>query len=480
MRRLLILLILLLAAPHLASAQFPSPTLAAVTVQNAATAGTLTVSGVANLDGGGKLIGTFTGGTILSNVTPTLPPLTIATLPGSGTPSTMYWASDCRNANETVGNGTGCRYHANDAGTLVPETFPPAGTVAVVGGQAITWGSATLNQGTGSTILTCTGSFVAGNAITTNASGACQDSGVVPSGGTGGGGTVANCTTAGAPSYYAVSGTTLTCPTVVNNSLWSSNGSGVLTAVTTLPSTLTAPTWTLSNANLTGAATYVGLTGSGTLSTAGSTVSGAGFVVLPGVAPTSPVNGAIWSTALGFLGHSATGGTVGPFIGLTQLSGSGAISYNNATGAFTCPLCLLGSGGGTLTVSAPLILSGLALSLGTTISPVELVWDGNTNVTAQTYPLPDSWPWATGTIDTLIAHTGGSSTPSFTVALTINGTPISGSCGTGVSISSSTDTTTSCGSVAITTGQKLAIVTSTITGTPNAAVIQINTHHSNP
>ena len=491
MRRLLLLLILLVVAPHLSLAQFPSPTFAAICVAASGTctavagqitAPNLTITGAASLRGGGQLLGTFAGPTVLSNVTPTLPPATVATLPASGIQSTLYWASDCLNGGETVGNGTGCRYHANNAGTLVPETFPPIGTVAVIGGQAITWGHATVNQGNGPAILTCTGSFVPGNALVTNAAGACVDAGVVPSGGTGGGGTVANCTTAGAPSYYAVSGTTVTCPTVVNNSLWSTNGSGVLTAVTTLPSTLTAPTWTLSNANLTGSATVSSATFTGALTLAASATAGANFnCPATGVAPTSPANGNIWCASTGVFARFG-GVTVGPLIGLAQLSGIGAISYNNTTGAFTCPLCLLATGtGGTLTPTAPIIISGTgAISLGTTISPVELVWDGATNVTAQTYPLPDSWPWATGTIDTLIAHTGGSSTPSFTVALTINGTPIAGSCGTGVSISSGTDTTTSCAGAAITTGQKLAIVTSSIAGTPNTAVVQVNTHHSNP
>lgn len=828
MRRLLLLLILLVVAPPLARAQFPSPTFAAICVAASGTctavagqitAPNLTITGAASLKGGGQLLGTFTGPTVLSNVTPTLPAATVATLPASGTQSTMYWASDCLNGGETVGNGTGCRYHANNAGTLVPETFPPAGTVAIIGGQALTWGHATANQGNGPLILTCSGSFVQGNAIVTNAAGACVDSGVVPSGGGGGGGgsgtvsagtidqlawysssgtsvaglavannavlitsaggvpseattlpsgitlpsplvttgltlfgtatssvqgnglkvqlstgapvsghctqfdangntvdaggacsigggggtvtagtvnqlawysssgtsvagltvannavlvtsaggvpseattlpsgltmpsgifttamsvfgtsltglqgngakmqlstgaitsghcvqfdvngntvdaggscttgggggtvsagttnqipfytgtgttlgpmaiannavlvtsgagipsesstlpngitlpaplvttslslfgtsvtavqgtgpkvqlgagtstsghcvqydvngntvdaggacsvgagTVTNCATAGAPAYYPSAGTAVGCPTVVNNSLWSSNGSGVFLAVTTLPASLTAPTWTLSSPNVTGAATVSSATFTGALTLAASAAAGANFnCPATGVAPTSPANGNIWCASTGLFDRFG-GVTVGPLIGLAQLSGTGAISYNNTTGAFTCPLCLLATGtGGTLTPTAPIIISGTgAISLGTTISPVELVWDGATNVTAQTYPLPDSWPWATGTIDTLIAHTGGSSTPSFTVALTINGTPIAGSCGTGVSISSGTDTTTSCAGAAITTGQKLAIVTSSIAGTPNTAVVQVNTHHSNP
>jgi hypothetical protein len=63
---------------------------------------------------------------------------------------------------------------------------------------------------------------------------------------------------------------------------------------------------------------FTNLTISGSLSLAGtitanpSTTATAGLILLPGVAPTSPVNGSFWSTSAGFFGE-INGGTVGPF-----------------------------------------------------------------------------------------------------------------------------------------------------------------------
>jgi hypothetical protein len=477
LRRLLLLLVLLLA-PALARAQFPSPTFASVNVQNNhVIGGTLTVSGTSSLNGGGNLTGTFGGPTILSSVQPIFTNKTIATLPSSASPGAHFWVTDCSNGGD--GAPTGCDYRANDNGALIAQPYPPAGTVVVIGGQSLLWGGSTTNQGNGTKILTCTGNFVTGNAVTTNAAGACVDSGVVPSGGSGGAGTVTNCATNGLPAYYPAAGTSLGCPTALNNSLWGSNGSGVLTAFTTLPSTLIAPSWVLSNPNITGTATVAAETLSGALTLAASVAGGANFNCTAGTAPTSPVNNNVWCTSTGMFDRFG-GVTTGPFIDLTKISGSGAISYNNTTGVFTCPNCLLGSAGGTLTSpDAGLVISGATIHLGTTIIPIEMLWDGATNVTAQTYPLPDIWPWATGTIDSVTYHTGGTSTPSFGLSAAINGTPIT-NC-TGITVSSATDTTSNCTALnTITTGQHLTIATSSIVGTPNNAIVQINAHHSNP
>lgn len=479
--RRLLLLIALLAFATQARAQFPSPTFAAATVQGSISIGTLSVTGKSTLNGGGALLGTYTGPTVLSNVQPTFTSKTTSQLPASASPGTHYWVSDCVNGGESVGTATGCDYRANTNGALVAIPYPPSGTVVTIGGQALTWGGSTVNQGVGPNLVTSTGTITPGNALTVNAQGTVIDSGVVPSGGTGGGGTVANCASGGLPGYYNVAGTTITCPTNVNNSVWTQNGSGVLTAVTTLPTGLTLPTATVSNPAITGTATAAIINMSGALTTAASAAGGANFNIPQGAAPTVPANGNIWATSAGLFGRF-NGATAGPFIGLTNLSGSGAISYNNGTGQFTCPLCLLASAtGGTATATAPIQLSNAGVfSLGSTTGLAEYVWDSNTNVTAQTIPIPDTWPFTTGTIDSVVAHTGGTSTPSFTVALQINGTPISGTCGNGIVISSSSDTTTSCSAAAITTGQHLTMVTSSVNGTPNTAAVQINFHRSNP
>lgn len=464
---------LLLAAP-IARAQFPSPIFAGLTVQGTTNTSTLNASGLSSLGGGGQLIGTFSGPTLLSSVQPTLINKTIAGLPGSAAPGTEFWATDCPNGGD--GSPTGCVYKANDAGVLVAWPYPPAGTVVTIGGQALLWGGVTTNQGNGPKILTCTGTFVPGNALTTSASGACQDSGVVPSGGGGGSGVVTNCTTAGTAAYYPAAGTSVACPTVLNNSLWGSNGSGVMTAFTTLPSTLTAPSWVLSNPNITGTATVAAATFTSALTLAASAAGGATLTIPQGVAPTAPANGNLWTTSAGLFGRFNGAAPVGPYIGLAQLSATAPIV--DTAGVFSCPACLTATGG-ALTTTAPIVLVGNALSLGTTIVPIEMLWDGNTNVTAQTYGLPESWPWAAGTIDSVTYHTGGSSSPTFGLAVAINGTQVT--CGAAITVSSATNATNACTALnTITSGQRLTIATSSIVGTPNNAAVQITAHHSNP
>jgi hypothetical protein len=68
----------------------------------------------------------------------------------------------------------------------------------------------------------------------------------------------------------------------------------------------------------------------GPLVTASSTAGVAGFSILPGTAPTSPVNGNMWMTAAGLFAQ-VNGGTVGPFASAT----GGTISNLVVTGSFT-------------------------------------------------------------------------------------------------------------------------------------------------
>lgn len=58
-----------------------------------------------------------------------------------------------------------------------------------------------------------------------------------------------------------------------------------------------------------------------TIGTVASTTSAAGLNVPPGTAPTSPVNGDIWTTTLGLFARIA-GATVGPFVAIVKAIGS--------------------------------------------------------------------------------------------------------------------------------------------------------------
>jgi hypothetical protein len=81
---------------------------------------------------------------------------------------------------------------------------------------------------------------------------------------------------------------------------------------------------------------------SGSLTTAASTANSAGFNVPPGIPPTSPVNGDMWSTAAGFF-VQVNGATIGP---LTEgTSGSFAattpivVGFSGGTVTYSCPTC---------------------------------------------------------------------------------------------------------------------------------------------
>lgn len=150
--------------------------------------------------------------------------------------------------------------------------------------------------------------------------------------------------TAGSASINLPQGVTPTSP--ANGDLWSTslglyvyiNGStvgplGVSGSGVTAFNTRTGSV-TLTSGDVTGALTYTPLNGAGGTMTGelvlpASATGTASFNIPQGTAPTSPVNGDMWSTSLGFYGRIA-GATVGPFGG----SGSGAVtSWNTRTGA---------------------------------------------------------------------------------------------------------------------------------------------------
>lgn len=475
MRRLALLLAGLLA-PIAAAAQFPTPTFDSVTVNNNASAGTLTVSGASTLSGGGTLGGTFAGPTILQQVTPSLTPVTTGTLPANPAPGTMVSVSDCLNGSQTVGFGTGCPYYADSNRTWQP--MPTIPTLAVtVGGQGIRLGGATTNQGNGSKIQLSSGSTTSGHCAQFDANGNTVDSGGACGGG-GGSGTV-TAGTINQLGYYAASGTTISGLAIVNSGVPSYSAGGVLSVATTLPSGLTVPSPTISGPTITGSGTYVALTGSGKLVTAASAVGSAGLNLPQGSAPTTPVNGDVWMTSAGMFTR-ANGATAGPLVGLTSFSATAPVTYNNSTGVFACATCATTTNGGALTATSPMAISAAGvISLGTTIGASEFFADSTVTVHNDTYPIPaDTWPWTTGTIDSVTYYTSGTSTPSFTIALQINGVNVT-SCN-GIVVSSATRTTTTCTALnAITTGQHATLVISGTSGAPTSALVQINYHHSN-
>jgi fibronectin-binding autotransporter adhesin len=404
--------------------------------------------------------------------------ITTGSLPGSATQGSLVWSPDCRNGSESIGAGTGCFSYSNDNGTWVQLSNPSTLQINVAG-QSVFLGGTVSGQGNGSRILTSTGTFTPGNAIVTSANGTAIDGGAPPGGGGGGGGTVGNCGSAPAVAYYSVAGTAVTCLSQLASAVLVTNGASTPSFATTLPSALTIPSPTVSSPSITGLATVASETLTGALTTAASVAGGANFFCPQGTAPTSPTNGSIWCTTQGMFGRF-NGFTLGPFASLTSFSATSPLSYNSGTGAFTCPTCLTSGSGGALTTSSPLSITGNNLALGTAIQTATLWWPANVSVTNDVAPIPnETWPWATGTIDSITYHTSGTSTPSFVVGVQINGVPVTGC--TNITVSSSSDTTSTCTAAnAVTSGQHVTAVTSGVSGSPFSSVVQVNFHRSFP
>ena len=461
---------------------------------NNTTTGTMAVSGNATIGGTLVVTGALTAPSISSagpsfslagnGATTTLggvlvmDPLTTGTLPGSAAPGSVVWTSDCRNGSEGPGGGTGCLSYANDGGTWIQLSNPSTLQINVAG-QSVFLGGTVAGQGSGPRLLTATGTFTAGNAIVTSANGTAIDGGVPPGGGTGGGGTVGNCGAAPALAYYSTTGTSITCLAQANNAVLTTNGAATPALTTTLPSTLTIPSPNISNPAISGTTTASAVTLSGTLTTAASTVSGAGIICPQGTAPSAPSNGMLWCTTQGVFGRF-NGFTLGPFASLSSFSGTSPITYNSGTGAIGCATCLTSGSGGALSFTAPLVLTGNTATINPIIQTASLWWPANVTVTNDTAPVPqETWPWTTGTIDSITYHTGGTNTPSFIASVQINGVGVTGC--SNITVNSSADTTSTCtAGNAVTANQHVTVVTAGVTGSPFSAVVQVNYHRSLP
>lgn len=384
----------------------------------------------------------------------------------------LGFVANCLNGAET-GTGSGCSYEVNTAGSWVPKPTIPTQQV-IVGGQALYMGQATLNQGNGSKVATFNGTGTSGDCVSINATGALIDAGAPCGGGSGGAGTV-TAGTINQLAWYAASGTAVAGLASVNNAVLGTNGAGVPSLSATLPASLTIPSPTISNPALTGAGTYVGLTGTGRLVTAAGTTTQAGFNILPGVAPTSPVNGDMWSTGSGFFVRY-NGGTFPLGTGngtITGITTPGPVTGGGTSGALTigCPTCLTSASGGALTATTPLLMTGSAVSIGSQTKPFIFNADQYTTVANATYSVFLSFPYATGSISSVRATTGGSSSPSFTVGIQVNGVNVA-TCN-GLTVSPATPVNATCGSNSIVSGNPVSLVISGTNGSPSNAVIQV-------
>lgn len=379
----------------------------------------------------------------------------------------------CLNGQETGGGGSGCNYIVNDAGTWVPQSLTPTQQITI-GGQALYLGQATLNEGVGSKLATWAGGSTSGNCVSQNAAGTLQDAGVVCGGGSGGNGTVTTGTI-NQMAWYSASGTAVAGLASVNNAVLGTSGAGVPSMLTILPPALTIPGPTISNPVLTGAGTYVGLTGTGKLISAAATTAQAGFNVPPGVVPTTPANGDLWSTNTGFFVRY-NGGTFPLGAGtLTGITTPGPITGGGTAGVLTllCPTCLTGTAGGSFVAASPLLFNAATstVSMGNQTKPFVFQADQYTTIANATYTIFLSYPYATGSISSIQATTGGTGSPSFAVSVQVNGVNVT-TCN-GLTVSPSTPVNAICGSNSIVLGNPVTLLLSSTSGAPSSAVVQV-------
>jgi hypothetical protein len=350
-----------------------------------------------------------------------------------------------------------------------------ASTPITVGGQSILLGGSTANQGNGPLIALATGSFISGHCRQTDAFGNEVDSGAAcGSGGAGGSGTVTSGT-ANQLAYYNTTGTTVAGLGSANNGVLVTSATGVPSIKTALPTGLTITAPTISDPTMTGTTSVANLTATGRATLAATTATQAGINLGQGTAPTTPANGDVWITASGAFARVA-GATVqlsgGTTNGLTSVTATAPLAGAGTSGSpLTCTTCLTSTSGGALAATAPLQISGSTLSIGAVPGAALVQWPSNTTVTADTYYYALSWPWATGTI-TGVSYATGGTTPSFSIAVQVNGTSVTGC--SGLTVTSATATTATCTAAnAVVRGQKVVLAVSAVSGTPNAAQVQI-------
>ena len=232
--------------------------------------------------------------------------------------------------------------------------------------------------------------------------------------------------------------------------------------------------------------------GSGQFVDAVNTSTGALVCGTPSSGYTLPVAGA---SSLG--GVQANAGSAGQFVSGVNTStgaliygtpaGSGNVSGPGSSTSGYVPQWS-GTGGTSLSAGLPVGTSGnstiLQTGSGGTIAASVLptvtgsicyAWDSNTTVAAGTLEVPI--PWTSGTITAVHAATNGSGTPSFSIAVAIGGTAVTGC--SAVTVSSASDTATSCTAAnTVSAGSQVTIAASSISGTPQKAYACVTVAHS--
>lgn len=193
--------------------------------------------------------------------------------------------------------------------------------------------------------------------------------------------------------------------------------------------------------------------GGGTVTTTGSPASG----------NLAKFSGASSITNGDLSGDCTTSGTLA--ITCTKTSGTAF-----AASATTDTTNASNIGSGTLNIAR--LPSGL-------VGSIPISWDSTTTVANATIPIANPQWSSGGTITSVTYYTNGSATPSFTAAVQIGGTNVT-SC-SALSVSSSTATTTNCTAAnTFTNSSQITLVISSVSGTPNQALVQINyTHGAN-
>jgi hypothetical protein len=121
--------------------------------------------------------------------------------------------------------------------------------------------------------------------------------------------------------------------------------------------------------------------------------------------------------------------------------------------------------------------TGVFACVSTMISHIPVVWDSVTTVANATIPLLNPQWAGGGTITSVTYYTNGSSTPSFAAAVKIGGTSVTGC--SALTVSSATAATTTCTAAnTFTNSSQITLVISSVSGTPNQALVQINYTHT--
>jgi hypothetical protein len=113
------------------------------------------------------------------------------------------------------------------------------------------------------------------------------------------------------------------------------------------------------------------------------------------------------------------------------------------------------------------------ISINPLTGAIALLFNASTPVTADSYSI--YWPSVSGNITAVRAYTGGTSTPGYTIAISVNGTPVSGCSAIAITASNTlaSPSVTTCTSTAVTQNQPVTITTSAIAGTPYSSLIEV-------